>query len=41
MDIKQQIQKDRIEALKAGQGERKGTLDYILGEIQNDGTIRQ
>lgn len=34
MDIKAQIQKDRIEALKAGQGERKATLDYILGEIQ-------
>lgn len=34
MDIKAQIQKDRIEALKAGQPERKATLDYILGEIQ-------
>lgn len=34
MDIKAQIQKDRIEALKAGQAERKATLDYVLGEIQ-------
>jgi uncharacterized protein len=34
MDIKSQIQKDRIAALKAGQSERKATLDYILGEIQ-------
>lgn len=34
MDIKAQIQKDRIEAMKAGQGERKATLDYVLGEIQ-------
>jgi uncharacterized protein YqeY len=34
MDIKTQIQKDRIEALKAHETERKATLDYILGEIQ-------
>lgn len=34
MDIKTQIQKDRIEALKLGQTQRKATLDYILGEIQ-------
>jgi uncharacterized protein len=34
MDIKAQIQKDRIAALKAGEAEKKATLDYILGEIQ-------
>jgi uncharacterized protein YqeY len=34
MDIKAQIQKDRVEALKQKQPERKATLDYILGEIQ-------
>jgi uncharacterized protein YqeY len=34
MDIKAQIQRDRIEAMKTGQSERKATLDYILGEIQ-------
>lgn len=34
MDIKSQIQKDRIEALRNKQPERKATLDYILGEIQ-------
>lgn len=34
MDIKAQIQRDRIAAMKAGQTERKATLDYILGEIQ-------
>lgn len=34
MSIKDQIQKDRIAALKAGEKERKGLLDYILGEIQ-------
>lgn len=34
MDIKSQIQKDRVEALRNKQPERKGTLDYILGEIQ-------
>ncbi|MCX7625764.1 MAG: GatB/YqeY domain-containing protein [Candidatus Sumerlaeaceae bacterium] len=34
MDIKAQIQRDRISAMKAGQTERKATLDYILGEIQ-------
>ncbi len=34
MDIKSQIQRDRIEAMKAGQTARKATLDYILGEIQ-------
>mgnify|MGYP001358195717 CR=1 FL=1 len=34
MDIKAHIQKDRIEAMKAGQLERKATLDYVLGEIQ-------
>ena len=33
MDIKAQIQKDRIAALKSGQADRKATLDYILGEI--------
>jgi uncharacterized protein YqeY len=34
MDIKAQIQRDRIEALKKGDAARKATLDYILGEIQ-------
>lgn len=34
MDIKAEIQKDRIAAMKAGDSERKGVLDYILGEIQ-------
>ncbi len=34
MDIKAQIQRDRIAAMKAGEAERKATLDYILGEIQ-------
>lgn len=34
MDIKAQIQRDRIEAMKTGQSEKKATLDYILGEIQ-------
>ncbi len=34
MDIKAEIQKDRIAALRAGEGEKKATLDYILGEIQ-------
>lgn len=34
MSIKEQIQKDRISALKAGEKERKALLDYILGEIQ-------
>lgn len=34
MDIKAQIQKDRIAAMKARESERKATLDYILGEIQ-------
>lgn len=34
MDIKAQIQKDRIAALKAGESEHKAVLDYILGEIQ-------
>ena len=34
MDIKAQIQSDRIAAMKAGETERKATLDYILGEIQ-------
>jgi hypothetical protein len=34
MDIKAQITKDRIAALKAGEAEKKATLDYILGEIQ-------
>jgi uncharacterized protein YqeY len=34
MDIKAQIQKDRIEAMKARDADRKGVLDYILGEIQ-------
>lgn len=34
MDIKEQIKKDRIEAMKAHRAERKATLDYILGEIQ-------
>lgn len=34
MDIKAQIVKDRIEAMKAHDSERKATLDYILGEIQ-------
>lgn len=32
--IKEQIQKDRISALKAGDAERKAVLDYILGELQ-------
>jgi len=34
MDIKAQIQRDRIEAMKKGDAARKATLDYILGEIQ-------
>ncbi|MGB9691063.1 MAG: GatB/YqeY domain-containing protein [Candidatus Sumerlaeaceae bacterium] len=34
MDIKSQIQRDRIAAMKAGESARKATLDYILGEIQ-------
>ncbi|MCX7718724.1 MAG: GatB/YqeY domain-containing protein [Candidatus Sumerlaeaceae bacterium] len=34
MDIKAQIQKDRIEALKTGDAPRKAVLDYLLGEIQ-------
>lgn len=34
MSIKEQIQKDRIGALKSGDRELKGLLDYILGEIQ-------
>jgi len=34
MDIKAQIQRDRIAAMKAGERDRKATLDYILGEIQ-------
>ena len=34
MSIKETIQQDRIAALKAGNRELKGLLDYILGEIQ-------
>ena len=34
MDIKAEIQKDRIAALRAGESEKKAVLDYILGEIQ-------
>jgi uncharacterized protein len=34
MDIKEQIQKDRMAALRAGESDRKALLDYILGEIQ-------
>lgn len=34
MDIKAQIQKDRLAAMKAGDSDRKAVLDYILGEIQ-------
>ncbi|MGI8907318.1 MAG: GatB/YqeY domain-containing protein [Candidatus Sumerlaeaceae bacterium] len=34
MDIKAQIQKDRIDAMKAREADKKGVLDYILGEIQ-------
>lgn len=34
MDIKTQIQRDRLEAMRSGQADRKATLDYILGEIQ-------
>jgi len=34
MSIKEQIQKDRIAALKSGDRDLKGLLDYILGEIQ-------
>jgi uncharacterized protein YqeY len=34
MDIKAQIQKDRIEAMKSRDADKKGVLDYILGEIQ-------
>jgi uncharacterized protein YqeY len=34
MDIKAQIQKDRIEAMKAREADKKAVLDYILGEIQ-------
>lgn len=34
VSIKEQIQKDRIAALKAGDSERKAVLDYILGELQ-------
>ena len=34
MDIKEQVQKDRIAALRAGESERKAVLDYVLGEIQ-------
>lgn len=32
--IKDRIAKDRIEALRAGDSERKAVLDYILGELQ-------
>ncbi|MBX7247395.1 MAG: GatB/YqeY domain-containing protein [Candidatus Sumerlaeaceae bacterium] len=34
MDIKAQIQKDRMEAMKTRNAAAKSTLDYILGEIQ-------
>lgn len=34
MDIKEQIQKDRIAAMKAREPDKKAVLDYILGEIQ-------
>lgn len=34
MDIKAQIQQDRIAALKGGRSDEKATLDYVLGEIQ-------
>lgn len=34
MDIKAQIQKDRIEAMRSRDADKKGVLDYILGEIQ-------
>lgn len=34
MSIKERIQKDRIAALKSGDRELKGLLDYILGELQ-------
>lgn len=34
MTVKERIQQDRIAALRAGEGTRKATLDYILGEIQ-------
>lgn len=34
MDIKAQIQKDRLEAMKARESDKKAVLDYILGEIQ-------
>lgn len=34
MDIKEQIQKDRIAAMKSRESDRKAVLDYVLGEIQ-------
>jgi len=34
MDIKAQIQKDRLAAMKSGESDKKAVLDYILGEIQ-------
>lgn len=34
MDIKAQIQKDRIDAMRSREADKKAVLDYILGEIQ-------
>lgn len=34
MSVKEQVQKDRIAAMKSGDSDRKAVLDYILGELQ-------
>lgn len=34
MGIKEKVQEDRMAAMRSRDGERKGLLDYILGEIQ-------
>jgi uncharacterized protein YqeY len=34
MTVKEQVQKDRMQAMRAGDADRKAVLDYILGELQ-------
>lgn len=34
MTVKEQVQKDRLAAMKSGDSDRKAVLDYILGELQ-------
>lgn len=34
MSVREQVQKDRMEAMRAGDSDRKAVLDYILGELQ-------